>query len=155
MELKFKIKGQELIRIDKNPVASYTRNLLKCTFCFDEHWINLKKYAIFINVEDEKFVLPLGFGKKLSCLIPQDVMKTNYFRVSVFADELLTSTQETILLSPSGYDADIDDLDMDDIEEIKQNDFEDIEDKRRYYDDEVPRIPHCKQFIRDEHPWDD
>ena len=163
MKIKFKVKGQKLIRKNKEEVASFVRNHLKCSFCFDENWIDLEKYAIFTDINDNQTVVRLGFGQKLCCAVPPEVTQGNYFRVSVFANELLTSTQERVLLSPSGYTSNIDNIDMDESGDIITSDDinsnNDDEDKydccRRCYDDEYYRVPYCKQFIRDEHPFDD
>lgn len=150
MQIEFEIKEQELIRLDKKNVASYIDNHLKCLFLFDENWTNLEKYAIFEDVSKNKYLVYLGFGQNLACFTPQEATIGNYFRVSVFANELMTSTQETVLIQPSGYDFSIEEIDLDD--SMQNQVFEDELSYRKNYDDDWQTIPRCKQFIRDEHP---
>ena len=143
MNLKFSIKEQVLTRQDEEKIAGYTQGYIDAVFDFDKNWINLQKYALFSEPDGTKHVLYLGYGKELSCKIPQQVLMNVLFYVSVFAENLLTSSQETVLVSPSGYVSDIDDLEEGDIiDGSLQNDFiyynknydEYIEDRRDYYE---------------------
>lgn len=155
MQLEFEVQGQQLIRKDDRVVASYVRNHLKCLFVFDKEWINLKKYAIFEDALGEKEVVLLGFGKDLSCFIPSNSAKGNYLRISVFANELYTSTQETILIRPSGYDDLIDEINMEDsLDTLVFADEEEHRHKRCDDDDDEIYIPPCKEFFIDEHPFE-
>lgn len=153
MKIKFKIKGQELIQLNKDKVANFVRHHLKCSFSFDENWMNLKKYAIFMDVEGKQIISELGYGQTLVCEVPEEITQGNFFRVSVFANELLTSTQETILLSPSGYTLDLDEYDMEEDGEASNTIDDEEYHKKRHYE-EYMRVPDCKHLIRDEHPQD-
>ena len=135
MTLLFKLQKQKLVRIDNEEIATFTRNYIHATFCFDELWMDLKKYALFVTPNEERCVVKLGYGKELSCLIPEQVLQNAFFKVSVFGDDLLTSTQETILVSSSGYIPDIDDMDEDDIIESNSNLFSDYH-RKKHFDEE-------------------
>lgn len=133
MNLFFSVKGQELTRVDDKKIAGFTRNYIHAVFDFDEVWVNRQKFVIFTEPNKTKHVFRLGYGKTLQCKIPQDVLKNTIFKVSVFADKLLTSTEETVIVAPSGYVSDIDDLEEGDIIEGKSNsdfiNYENIDDE--------------------------
>lgn len=104
MDLLFSIKNQELVRIDNNLVASYSKNYITCLFDFEaEDWGSLYKQVLFVDSKGTKYVVDLGYSLQNRCNIPDDVLKGNYFKVSVFAGDRITSTQEKILVHPSGY----------------------------------------------------
>lgn len=133
MNLMFKLQKQKLIRLDEEEIASFARNYIHVTFDFDEVWMNLKKYALFVAPNEDRYVVKLGYGKKLSCTIPNEVLQNSFFNISVFADDLLTSTQETILISSSGYILDLDDMDEDDVYE---SNIETQYRRKKHYDEE-------------------
>ena len=112
MNILFQLNGLELQRVDENKIPAFNRNHIYVIFDFDEEWVELCKYALFVTPNNEKYVIYLGYGKERQCLIPNEVMTNAFFSVSVFADDLLISTQEKVLLYPSGYSLDIDDLDL-------------------------------------------
>ena len=149
MTLCFSIKGQQLIRNDESKIAGFARNYIHAMFNFDQHWIDLYKYALFSEPNGAKHVVPLGYGKVLSCKIPKDVLSNAVFYVSVFADDLLTSTQESIIIYPSGYISDIDDLEEGDF--IKGKNKNDIY-NYQHMDDEFP-YERTDYFEREEHPY--
>lgn len=111
--MKFKIHKQELKRIDNEKVASFSRHYVHATFIFDKLWMDLRKFALFVTPNDEKYIVDLKYGKCLTCEVPEEVLKNTFFKVSCFADDLLTTTQETVIISPSGYSDDIDTSDID------------------------------------------
>lgn len=102
MSLHFIIDKQELIRKDKKVIASYSKNFLKCKFCCPKQWSDLYKYALFINVKGKESIVELGIGEKVSCIIPEEILTGNFFYVSIFADDRLTTTQQMVLIQPSG-----------------------------------------------------
>ena len=150
MNLKFIVNGQKLSRIDDVEIAGFARNYIHVTVDFDYNWKDLEKYALFVTPNDNRYVVNLGYGKVLSCQIPNDVLEFAYFKFSVFAGDLLTSTQETVIVSSSGYILDLDDLDEDGI--IQSNVDLDITYHRNRYDDECVPLRR-KKFIEDEHPY--
>lgn len=146
MNLFFSVRGQELSRVNNEKIAGFSRNYIHAIFDFDKVWIDLLKYAIFSEPNGTKHVIYLGYGKTLQCRIPQDVLKNTFFTVSVFAEDLLTSTDETIIVSPSGYVSEIDDLEEGDIVEgksdydyIPQENFDEYFNERR---DHFERVEH-------------
>ena len=103
MKLHFTVKETILKRIDDNLLASYSKNKDKCVFHCCHKWENIYKYALFIDVSGKQYIRDLGLGEDVSCEIPEDVMKGNYFSLSVFGDDSKTTTQENILIQPSGF----------------------------------------------------
>lgn len=149
MSLKFKLNKQKLTRIDDEEIATYARNYIHATFDFDELWCNLKKYALFVTPNNNRHVVKLGYGKKITCLIPNEVLENAFFRISVFADDLLTSTQETILVSSSGYIPEIDDMEEDEVLEGKTTYYN--EPRKKYYDEDIDE--RLNRFEIAEHPY--
>ena len=150
MNLKFKLEKQKLIRLDDEEIATYARNYVDITFYFDKVWYNLKKYALFVTPNDDRYVIKLGYGKEITALVPNEVLQNAFFKVSVFADDLLTSTQQTVLISSSGYILDIDEMDEDDIIEGKTS-LHYNENRKKHYDED--RNERINKFEISEHPY--
>lgn len=151
MTLFFEIKGQLLERHDDSIIAGYARNHVDIIFDFDMVWMELLKYALFTEPDGTKHVVELGYGQSLSCKIPDDVLKNSYFYISVFANDLLTTIQEMILVFPSGYVDDLDELDEGDIiKDISDSDF--IVDNKKNVD-EGYYCDRRNRFERKEHPY--
>lgn len=148
MNIEFEVKHQKLTRIDDEEIASFTRNYIYVTIDFDKTWKDLKKYCLFVTPNGDRYVTKLGYGKKLSCIIPEQVLQQSYFNISVFADDLLTSTQETVLVSSSGYISDIDDLEEDDV--IESN-IDMIYTRKKHYDETCDG--RANRFEIAEHPY--
>lgn len=149
MLLEFKLEKQKLVRLDEYEIASFTRNYIDVTFTFDELWCNVKKYALFVTPNGSQHVIKLGYGQKVSCKIPNQVLENAFFKISVFGGDLLTSTQETVFISSSGYTLDIDDLEEGEI--VDKSSSTGIETRQRHYDEEWNgRI---NQFEIEEHPY--
>lgn len=152
MTLFFKIKGQKLQRDDEEVVAGYARNHIDVMFEFDKFWMELLKYALFTEPDGTKYVVELGYGQALSCKIPNEVLKNSYFYISIFANDLLTTTQEMILVMPSGYIDDLDDLDEGDVIKDSSLDIDLILDNKKNVDEDYY---YCRRnrFERREHPY--
>ena len=150
MDITFCLKKQKLKRIGFDEIAGFARNHIHATFVFDEDWIDLEKYAIFSSPNGKKCVQELGYGKELSCNIPEEVLTGAYFKVSVFANDLLTSTQEIILLSASGYVSDIDNMNYDDVITTSTNTYSKVYNKKHFDEDYNVRL---NKFEVLEHPY--
>lgn len=149
--MKFEIHRQEIKRIDDNKVASFSRNHIHATFVFDKLWKDLRKFALFVTPNDEKYIVDLQYGQTIKCIIPSEVLENAFFKVSCFADDLITTTQHTVIVYPSGYSHDIDDFDLDDDNVSSSADNDDIH-KIRF--DEACFIPPQKEFEKREHIHD-
>ena len=147
--MKFEIHKQELKRIDDNKIASFTRNYIYATFIFDILWKDLRKFALFVTPDEKKYIVDLGYGHQIKCKVPSEVLENSFFKVSCFADDLLTTTQETVMVYPSGYSHDIDDLDLDSSNVTSSND--DIDEIHLIRFDEACFIRQQKQLLKDEH----
>lgn len=149
MNLVFLIRKQKLKRIGSEEIAGFARNNIYATFDFDELWKDLEKYAIFVSADKNRSIVRLGYGKELSCIVPEQVLEGAYFKVSVFGGDLLTSTQSTILLSSSGYISEIDDMDIDDIIQNTTTDYMKVYRKKHFDEDIDVRL---NKFEISEHP---
>lgn len=103
MKLYFTVNKQTLQREDCEMLASFSKNFVRCVFKCEHPWDDIYKYALFSDSLNKKYIVPLGYGKKVQCKIPCDVLKGNYFSVSVFGGDRLTTNQENILVDPSGF----------------------------------------------------
>lgn len=110
MTLQFYVNNQTL---SLNPaqrnirIASDSKNYLKARFIFQtSEWTRgALRYVIFTyNGNSYKKILGVEPGLKYNeCYVSPEVIKPGHFTVSVFCDELITSTVETIKVDPSGY----------------------------------------------------
>lgn len=103
MKLRFDVNKNVLKRIDNEIIVSYSRNKDSCFFSFSKQWSDIYKYALFTDVTGKQYIVDLGLGLKTKCIIPEEALKGNFFRISVFGDDRYTTTSETILIKPSGF----------------------------------------------------
>lgn len=107
MKIHFSVCKQQLNRLDDDIIASFSKNFLQCSFCFEDEWTDVYKYALFTDVDGNQYVVELGMKNHVDCLVPEEVLQNNYFLLSVFGGDRLTTTQETILVQPSGLNSSI------------------------------------------------
>lgn len=110
MTLQFYVNNQTL---SLNPaqknmkIVADSRNYLKARFIFQtSEWTRgVLRYALFShNGKTYKKILGIEPGLKSNeCYIAPEVLKEGTFTVSVFCDDLITSTTETIPVVASGY----------------------------------------------------
>lgn len=97
MELRFQLKHQEIKRLDRNVVASGSRNYVTARFIpITDDWSGIVTaiFGDYLVVLDEN----------LSCHVPYEVLKNKgQFTVSAFCGDLHTATAETVLVMQSGY----------------------------------------------------
>ena len=110
MKLHFTIDKQTLRREDDEMLASYSKNFVRCVFRCEYPWDDMYKYALFSDVSNKKYIVDLGYGHKVQCKIPCDVLKGNFFSVSVFGGNRLTTNQESIILESSGFSDSVESL---------------------------------------------
>ena len=147
MKLHFDIDKNTIKRMDSEIVTSYSQNI-QCIFHF-KCSPDIYKYALFVDVKNAQYIVELGYGKCTSCIIPGEVLKGNYFLVSVFGDDRYTTTQETVLIQPSG----LNDKTENAIESGKSN-----VDGDSTLDDDINRFNNCNcrhmyGFYTKEHPY--
>lgn len=110
MTLQFYVSNQNLFL---NPaqkdikIAADSKNYLKARFIFQtSEWTRGSvRYALFShNGKTYKKFLGIEPGLKSNeCYVAPEVIKDGEFSVSVFCDDLITSTVVSIPVSPSGY----------------------------------------------------
>lgn len=148
MKLHFRIDKNILNREDNEILSSYSRNHDKCIFHCKNKWSDIYKYALFTDVLNKQYIVDLGIGERVKCIIPNEVLKGNYFSVSVFGDNRYTTTQVNILIKPSGF--------SDKTEEGIKNGKSEIEgDASFIYNYKIWDYPQirCNRFEIAEHPY--
>lgn len=104
MDLNFEINNQMLLRKDENILVNKSKNYVFCNFRFKtEEWTNKEKFAIFKDSWGKSYVSYLGTNCNCRCVVPAEALKGTNFKVSVYGGDLITSSELTILLVPSGY----------------------------------------------------
>ena len=99
----------QLMSLQYDGVISDSIRFLKIRFNFDEYWDGFEKTAVFSH-NNEKFLVALCEGNSLYlgdniCYVPQEVIKTQNFFVSVFGnknDTVITSSNEAVSVAESG-----------------------------------------------------
>lgn len=107
MDLEFEINGSILKRVDTcENLVNKNYNLYNCVFRFEENsdWSGLDKFVIFRDGWENPYLIRLdGDSNVLNCLVPDCVLDGTYFKVSVFAGELLSTNNVSVYLIESGY----------------------------------------------------
>ena len=123
MILYFTVDKKTLKRDDCEIITSYSENIDICHFNCKNKWSDIYKYALFTGVSNKQEIVDLGFGSKVSCKIPSEILKGNFFSVSVFGGDRYTTTQEDILVLPSGFNKDTEKLLESSLNDIEADDF--------------------------------
>lgn len=154
MKLYFSIKKNKLIRQDDEIITSFSKNINKCIFKCEKPLFDVYKYALFIDAIGNQEIVDLGFGEKVSCIIPEETLQSNYFSVSVFGGERFTTTQERIIIERSGFNNDsIKKIESDDINDSNNIGIDDEEEHRKFYDRDYSYRQN--RFEIQEHPYED
>jgi hypothetical protein len=110
-------------------IASDSKNYLKARFIFQtSEWAHgIVHYALFSHDGEtyKKFLGAEPGCKSNECFVPPEVIKTGHFNVSIFCDDLITSTVVAIPVEESGYTENIIDPDAE-LKELKSR-FEELE----------------------------
>ena len=104
--LEFEVHNQVLTRVDSQDVVSKSHNIYKCRFTFEEdsEWFDKNKFAIFTDGWGNSTTQHLGKnGEILTCLVPEKMLKGSYFKISVYAGDLVTTNNVSVALIKSGY----------------------------------------------------
>ena len=104
--LEFEVHNQTLIRIDSQDVMNKNKNQYQCRFIFEEdsEWVELNKFVLFTDGWGNSRTQHLGNNSNiLSCLIPDKMLSGSYFKISVYAGDLITTNTISISLIDSDY----------------------------------------------------
>lgn len=116
--MNFTIEEQELTRVDNKKIASFAKDYVYAFFQFDDSWEGLKKYALFTLPDKTQIIEEIGLEQEAEIIIPFNALVETYVQISVFGKDdfggLLTSTQEKIIIQPSGLNKKIIDEIFDD-----------------------------------------
>lgn len=152
MKIFFNVKENQLLRQNNQIVTSFSENINHCVFKCEKPLGEIYKYALFIDAIGNQKIVDLGFGEKVSCIIPENMTQTNYFSVSVFGGDRFTTTQEKIIIERSGFNtnsAQI--LESDNIDKSSMNIINDEEEHRRFFDRDYSY--RHNRFEIQEHPY--
>lgn len=98
--LNFRVRHQNITRMDFIKVVSGSQNYVKAKFNFSDDWAGLTKTARF-TCNEESFDLIL---EQDECMIPWEVIKeSGFFDVSVFGGSLITVDVARVYVTESGY----------------------------------------------------
>lgn len=100
MFLFFNVEKQILSRTDSERVVRDSVNYLHASFTFSEDWTG-QKTAVFKSRGGAFNVL---LDENDSCIVPWEVLKDDYFDVSVFCGDLITANVVRVLTISSGYE---------------------------------------------------
>lgn len=97
INLNFEVNQQSLQLMNDESLANHSRNIIRANFTFKgEIWENIDKFAIFKDSWGNKTRVYLEDN---SCLIPSTVTGGTFFRVSLYAGDLITTNYVTIPLT--------------------------------------------------------
>ena len=104
--IEFEVHNQTLVRVDSKEIINNNKHIYNAEFTFEDgsEWIDLNKFIIFTDGWGNTTTQHIGKNSNvLSCLIPDCVLSGSYFKVSVYAGDLITTNNVTISLIQSGY----------------------------------------------------
>ena len=110
MDLYFEINNQLLSQTGKEKpiLVNKSRNYITCNFTFKtSEWEGLNKFAIFKNEDDEAYEVYLGTSCQCDCVIPSKALTGDYFLVSLYGGNLITTDERRVVLLKAGYTKDI------------------------------------------------
>ena len=108
MELNFSIKNQILERCDNQVIVNKSKGYVECNFTFlTPEWRGLDKFAIFKNEKGEAYTHHLGTGCECSVVPIEEVQNGDFFKVSIYGGDRITTSELSIVLIRSGYTTDI------------------------------------------------
>ncbi len=155
--MNFFTVGQELVRADNEKIASFSRNYVYADFLFDEPWDGLQKFALFVLPNKTRIIEEIGSEQEAKIIVPFNALTETYVQVSVFGKDddggLLTSTQEKVIIYPSGFTEDVVDQIFDEEVFMFENSEEDGK-LHRLNKDIFWFIPNKKLLHRNEHLYD-
>ena len=93
MEIRFKTKGQKLIREDRETIAENSKNFLYAVFCLDGCWEGYAKKAVF----EHRGKAYCALLSENACAVPHEVIRTDSFYVSLIG----TDTEDHIRITSS------------------------------------------------------
>ena len=101
MNLEFTVTNQIISRTDKNIIVAKSKNYVHCKFIFlTDDWGDEKKFAIFKDHKGRAYNVLLENDE---CTVPDDALKKDFFTVSVYSGDLITTNELVIIVIPSGY----------------------------------------------------
>lgn len=99
MIISFNVEKQIVTRTDRERVVRLSRNYLYAHFEFSEEWIG-EKTAVF-KYRNKAYNMLLD--SEGTCLVPWEILKCEYFDVSVFCGNLITANVARVFTIASGY----------------------------------------------------
>ena len=152
--MNFIVEGQELMKVSDEKIASFAKDYVYIYFTFNEVWNGLQKFALFVLPNKTQIIEPIGLEQEVEIIVPFNALTETYFQLSVFGKDnnggLLTSTQEKVIVYPSGFTKSV----MEQIFDEEVFILEDSEEEgklKRLQKDIYWFIPNKKLLHRNEH----
>ena len=104
IDISFAINDKNIIqRLDNNIIIEMSTNYL-CHFTFDgEQWEDEEKFVIFKNNKNKAYVASLGTEMECETVIPQDALYGCVVKSSVYAGDLYTTNELSLIVTATGY----------------------------------------------------
>ena len=104
IETTFETTNQMFKRTDSETIVNKSKNIVRASFTFEgEIWDDEEKFVIFTDAWGDKTTTHLGKSNVSSCILPSSILEGEYFSITVYGGDLITTNEITIVLSDSGY----------------------------------------------------
>ena len=104
IDMQFKVHNQLLKRLDKEIIVNKARNIIKTKFTVEGAvWDDVDKFVIFTDAFGSKITMHLGVDSVCECAVPTLCLEANYFKITVYGGDLITTNEVTIPLAESGF----------------------------------------------------
>lgn len=99
--LNFRVKHQNITRMDLIKIVSGSQNYVKAKFNFSSDWNGITTKTVRFSCNDENYDVILNNDE---CLVPWEIIaESGYFDVSVFGGSLITVDVARVYVTESGY----------------------------------------------------
>lgn len=100
--IQFEVENQLLKRTDSETIVSKSRNIIQAQFTVKgDIWNDVDLFVIFTDAWDDKTTVHLNNG---TCIVPGNCLDSNFFKITVYGGDRITTNNVIIPLIDSGYD---------------------------------------------------
>lgn len=104
--LKFKVQGQIIQKMDDNDVVEKSRNEYNAVFEFSDDWIDIENKQAYFTRYKDGFCVKADIDENGICKVPWEVTELPMFYVSVAGGDLKTVTRASVFVEQTGYSED-------------------------------------------------
>lgn len=106
--LKFKVQGQIIQKMDDNDVVEKSRNEYNAVFEFSDDWIDIENKQAYFTRYKDGFCVKADIDENGICKVPWEVTELPMFYVSVAGGDLKTVTMASVFVKETGYSEEAD-----------------------------------------------